>query len=211
MKAPTATHLNFPHKTAVLDTQLFAKYMFARLNLRQFCLIFGVSSRNPARIKLTCCLLASYKSGQIRNWVKAPKKTIQLMIQILASEVEAKKKKKSERLGDQIWCGTYQDHGKILISINLGAISMKKGRMTPKRWPISVLMSFGLKMSFLEWQGMTLKQHFDFWKDSQMTPEWLPAFHCQSVILNVIPSFRCHSKMSHHITNDSRTPERHWE
>ena len=31
MKAPTATHLNFPHKTAVLDTQLFAKYMFARL------------------------------------------------------------------------------------------------------------------------------------------------------------------------------------
>ena len=205
MKAPTATHLNFPHKTAVLDTQLFAKYMFARLNLRQFCLIFGVSSRNPARIKLTCCLLASYKSGQIRNWVKAPKKTIQLMIQILAFEVEAKKKKKSERLGDQIWCGTYQDHGKILISINLGAISMKKGRMTPKRWPISVLMSFGLKMSFLEWQGMTLKQHFDFWKDSQMTPEWLPAFHCQSVILNVIPSFRCLSRMSDHITNDSGT------
>ena len=187
MKAPTATHLNFPHKTAVLDTQLFAKYMFARLNLRQFCLIFGVSSR------------------------KRLQKTMQLMIQILTSEVESKKTKKTERLGDQIWCGTYQDHGKIFISINLGAISMKKGRMTPKRWPISVLMSFGLKMSFLEWQGMTLKQHFDFWKDSQMTPEWLPAFHCQSVILNVIPSFRCHSKMSHHITNDSGTPERHWE
>ena len=48
------------------------------------------------------------------------------MIQILASEVEAKKKKKSERLGDQIWCGTYQDHDTILISINLGAISIKK-------------------------------------------------------------------------------------
>ena len=47
------------------------------------------------------------------------------MIQILASEVEAKKKK-IERLGDQIWCGTYQDHGKIFISINLGAISIKK-------------------------------------------------------------------------------------
>ena len=57
------------------------------------------------------------------------------MIQILASEVKAKKNKKNktEMLGDQIWCGTYQDHGKILISINLGAISMKKGRMTPKR------------------------------------------------------------------------------
>jgi len=76
MKAPTAIHLNFPHKTAVLDTQLFAKYMFARLNLRQFCLIFGVSSR------------------------KRLQKIMQLMIQILASEVEAKKKKKSERLGD---------------------------------------------------------------------------------------------------------------
>ena len=55
------------------------------------------------------------------------------MIQILASEVESKKNKKKQRLGDQIWCWTYQDHDTILISINLGAISIKKGRMTPKR------------------------------------------------------------------------------